>query len=162
MKLHTYTREKLLESHATFHLINCHSGAFSPFGDKIALGSSAGIFIIDSYTFEVFCIISPGQILNKVPKNIEFTSPFDLVAEISSGNSSYLAEITNYKKVKILGQVQLPSNYIVAPPPFENSSALSSHHHDMDRSSSKLIEVDLNRKIIIVVIPGKQLRFFNM
>lgn len=149
VKLYNYNREKLFESHATLNLANCRSAVFSQLGDKIVLGNPAGIFIINSYTYQVACIINPPQLLGRIPKNIQFISPFDMVAEINHGNSCYLVKISNNVKVKILGQIQFPKN-------------LKSQNYQQERSNCRLVQVDIRRKVIIVVVPGYQLRFYNM
>ena len=110
----------------------------------MVLGTVAGIFVIDSYTFQIDCIINHNIILNKIPKKIEFVSPFDIALEMNAGGSSFLVALENYSNVRPLGIV--PSKRV-----------------NYERSfSPKVLEIDWERKIVILVEQGCFLQFMNM
>lgn len=93
IKLYNFSREKLSEAHATLNITKCSCGSFSPLGDKIILGNTVGIFVVDSYSLDILCFINSNMILNKIPKRIEFISPFDIILEFTSGNASFYATL---------------------------------------------------------------------
>ena len=99
-----------MESHATFHLANCRVGAFSPLGDKIVVGNATGIFVINSYTYEVSNVISNAQMMGRVARNVEYVGELDMVVEVMYGGCHYYVEIGGYVNVRLLGYVQNTNN----------------------------------------------------
>jgi len=48
----------MFESHHVLSLKNCKAASYSPYGDKLALGTVGNILLVDSYTHQVIKKIS--------------------------------------------------------------------------------------------------------
>lgn len=142
VKIHNYSKKKFFESHAILSLPKCTCGNFSPLGDKIVLANSTGIFIINCYTLDIVSVINPACISSKQPKKIEFISPFNLVAEYTSGSTSMLVTLHNYASFRLLGALPVRKS--------------------IERGfNSKILEIDEERKLIIVAEPESCLQILN-
>ena len=58
VKFHYYNCQRLFECHHVIGLKNCKALSFSPFGDKLILGTVGGILLVDSYTHQTIKHIS--------------------------------------------------------------------------------------------------------
>lgn len=75
-------------------------------GDKIVLCNSMGIYVIDAYTMEMRNFVAGwAGIMGKLPRGLSFINDFDLVVEYGLGINTYLLQLCNYAKIKMLGQL---------------------------------------------------------
>lgn len=53
IKFHYHNYNKLFEYHHAISIKNCKAASYSPFGDKLALGTIGSIWVMDSYTYAI-------------------------------------------------------------------------------------------------------------
>lgn len=66
----------------------------------------SGVYVLDAYTMEMRNFVPGwGGAVGKAPKGIIFVGDFDLIMEYGIGTGSYLLQLCDYSKIRMLGQV---------------------------------------------------------